>query len=107
MRDVWEFPRVSGDERHGHATPKPVAMMERVMRSSLRPSEIAFEPFAGSGSTIMGAEAAGRRCFAIELQPVFVDVICRRWRDASGEHARLGSPDGPTFDQVAEARAES
>jgi ParB-like chromosome segregation protein Spo0J len=47
MRDVWEFSRVIGNERHGHATPKPVAMMERVMRSSLPLGGICAEPFGG------------------------------------------------------------
>lgn len=106
MRDVWEFPRVTGDDRHGHATPKPVAMMERIMRSSARPGEVVLEPFAGSGSTLMGAEAAGRVCFALELQPVFVDVVCRRWKASTGEDARLGSPEGPTFEQIAVSRGE-
>jgi DNA modification methylase len=62
MRDVWEFSRVTGEERHGHATPKPVAMMERVMKSSLPKNGLCLEPFGGSGSTLMGAEKTGRRC---------------------------------------------
>jgi DNA modification methylase len=83
MRDVWESPRVAGADRHGHATPKPVAMMERVMRSSLRPGEICLEPFGGSGSTLIGAEKTGRRCFAMELTPAYVDVIVR-WHRPGG-----------------------
>lgn len=104
MRDVWEFSRVSGDERYGHATPKPVDMMERIMRSSLRPAEICYEPFAGTGSTLMGAEAAGRVCYAMELQGVFVDVVVRRWQASGGVEARLASSDGPTFSEVAKVR---
>jgi DNA modification methylase len=68
MTDVWEFPRVTGVERHGHATPKPVAMMERVMKSSLPKDGVCAEPFGGSGSTLMGAERAGRLCHTMELQ---------------------------------------
>jgi len=79
MRDVWEFPRVHGDERHGHATPKPVAMMERVARSSAPEGGLVVEPFGGSGSTLMGCEAAGRVCFTMELLPEWVDVIRRRY----------------------------
>lgn len=81
MRDVWEFPRVVGDERHGHATPKPVGMMERVMRTSLPEGGLCCEPFGGSGSTLMGAERTGRRCYTMELTPAYVDVIVRRWQD--------------------------
>ena len=79
MRDVWEFPRVTGDERHGHATPKPVAMMERVMKSSLPKGGLCLEPFGGSGATLMGAEKAGRICYTMELQGKYCDVIVRRW----------------------------
>ena len=52
MRDVWEFDRVVGDERHDHATPKPVAMMQRVMKSSLPLGGLCVEPFGGSGATL-------------------------------------------------------
>lgn len=107
MRDVWDFPRVTGDDRQGHATPKPVAMMQRVMLSSLRPGELALEPFAGSGSTLIGAELAGRRCFALELQGRYVDVTVRRWQQMTGRQARLvnGPLQGAPFDEVAALRA--
>ena len=49
MTEVWEFERVQGEERHGHATPKPVQMMERVMKSSAPENAIVVEPFLGSG----------------------------------------------------------
>jgi len=89
MRDVWEFSRVNGDERHGHATPKPAAMMERVMLSSLPKAGLCVEPFGGSGSTLMGAERTGRVCFAMELTPAYVDVIVKRWQQFTGKTATL------------------
>ena len=89
MRDVWEFSRVTGEERHGHATPKPVAMMERVMKSSLPKNGLCLEPFGGSGSTLMGAEKTGRRCFTMELDPKYVDVIVKRWEAFTGKTAVL------------------
>lgn len=89
MSDVWEFPRVSGDERHGHATPKPVAMMERIMKSSLPKGGICVEPFGGSGSTLLAAEKTGRICYTMELQAKYVDVIVRRWKNFTGNKARL------------------
>jgi DNA modification methylase len=95
MRDVWEFSRVTGQERHGHATPKPVAMMERVMKSSLPSGGLCVEPFGGSGSTLIGAEATGRACYAMELNPVYVDVIVKRWQQFTGKTATLESTGEP------------
>ena len=89
MRDVWEFGRVTGEERHGHATPKPVAMMERVMLSSLPKGGLCVEPFGGSGSTLMGAERTDRACYAMELNPVYCDVIVKRWQQFTGKTAKL------------------
>jgi len=104
MRDVWEFPRVTGDERHGHATPKPVAMMERVMKSSLPKGGLCLEPFGGSGATLIGAEKSGRVCYTMELQPKYVDVIVKRWQDFTGKHAVLESS-GETYDTLAKEEA--
>jgi len=89
MRDVWEFSRVIGDERHGHATPKPVDMMERVMLSSLPEGGLCAEPFGGSGSTLIGAETTGRVCYTMELQAKSCDVIVRRWQQFTGKRATL------------------
>jgi DNA modification methylase len=87
MRDVWEFPRVLGEERHGHATPKPVAMMERVMLSSLPVGGVCAEPFGGSGSTLIAAERTRRVCYTMELSPAYCDVIVTRWETATGKTA--------------------
>ena len=95
MRDVWEFGRVTGEERHGHATPKPVAMMERVMLSSLPKGGFCVEPFGGSGSTLMGAERTGRVCYAMELTPAYVDVIVKRWQQFTGKTATLEATGEP------------
>ena len=104
MTDVWKFQRVTGEERHGHATPKPVAMMERIMKSSTRPGDIVVEPFGGSGSTLIGCETTGRACYTMELQSHYVDVIALRWAKVSGGIPILEST-GQTFDEVAQARA--
>lgn len=99
MRDVWDFPRVTGDERHGHATPKPAAMMERVMLSSLGVGMLCLEPFGGSGSTLIGAQKTGRVCYSMELQPQYVDVAVKRWQAFVGQEATLEET-GETFSQV-------
>jgi len=104
MRDVWEFPRVVGDERHGHATPKPVALMERALKSSLREGGLCVEPFCGSGSTLIAAERTGRACFTMELQPHYVDVTIRRWQNFTGKEATHSS--GRTFSEIEASRHE-
>ncbi len=100
MRDVWEFDRVTGAERYGHATPKPVDMMERVMRTSLPRGGLCVEPFGGTGSTLMGAERTGRRCYTMELTPAYVDVIVRRWQNYTGKKA-VHAETGRLFDDCA------
>lgn len=87
MTDVWEYDRVTGEERQGHATPKPVKMMERVMKSSLPKGELCIEPFGGSGSTLMGAEKTNRKCYMMELDPKYIDVIIKRWEQYTGKKA--------------------
>ena len=99
MTDVWSFDRVSGADRHGHATPKPVVMMERIMKSSLPSGGLVVEPFGGSGSTLIGAEKTGRICFTMELQPKYCDVIVKRWQDFTGKKATHAET-GKTFDEV-------
>lgn len=87
MTEVWEFERVQGEERHGHATPKPVQMMERVMKSSAPENAIVAEPFLGSGSTLIAAEKTNRKCYGMELEPKYCDVIVKRWEDFTGKKA--------------------
>lgn len=99
MRDVWEFSRVTNAERFGHATPKPVAMMRRIMKSSLPPGGLCLEPFGGSGSTLIGAEETTRVCYTMELSPEYVDVIVRRWQDFTGKQATRVA-DKKKFNQV-------
>jgi len=91
MRDVWEYPIVTGEDRQGHATPKPVAMMERILKSSLPVGGLVVEPFGGSGSTLMGAEKSGRVCYTMELKPEYCDVIITRWQNFTGQEATLES----------------
>ena len=100
MRDVWEYPRVYGDDRYGHATPKPVAMMERALRSSTPEGSVVLEPFGGSGSTLIAADRIGRSAYVMEISPGYVDVICRRWQAATGV---LPIRNGEPVDMLADA----
>lgn len=89
MTDVWRFNRVTGAERYGHATPKPVALAARAVASSCPANGLVFEPFLGTGSTLIAAEITGRRCNGVELEPQFVDIVVRRWERHTGRKARL------------------
>jgi DNA modification methylase len=64
-----------------HPTMKPVALIEAMLRNSSRRGDIVLDPFAGSGSTLIACERLGRRCFAVELDPVYCDVIRRRYQE--------------------------
>ena len=102
---VWEVDwegksRVVGNE---HPTQKPLELFARPMRKHTQPGDICFEPFSGSGSQVIAAEQMKRRCFAIELEPVFVDVAVRRWQRQSGQEAVLDGSD-KTWRQVAAER---
>ena len=89
MTDVWEYPSVSGEERLGHATPKPLAMIERCIRSSSEENAIVIEPFLGSGTTLIAAEKTNRKCYGMEISPKYCDVIIQRWENATGQKAVL------------------
>ena len=83
---------------------KPVALMQRILRLYSAAGDAVFEPYAGSFTTGMACETMGRRCLAIELQPVYVDLSVRRWEKFTGKPATLQST-GKTFAQVSRERA--
>lgn len=103
--DVWSADwdgkaRPVGNE---HPTEKPVEIFARPMRKHTEPMDIVFEPFSGSGSQLSAAEQLGRRCYAMELSPIFVDVGVRRWQRLTGKEAVLEG-DGRTWREIAEER---
>jgi DNA modification methylase len=79
--DVWQIRR---DLSPVHPTQKPVEACALAIRNSCPPGGVVYEPFAGSGSTLIGAEMEGRRCFAMELDPGYCDVIRQRYADFTG-----------------------
>jgi len=79
MTDVWQYPRVKGDERLEHATPKPVEMIARIIKSSSPKKSIIIEPFLGSGSTLIACEQTDRICYGMEIEPKYVSVVILRW----------------------------
>jgi DNA modification methylase len=94
MTEVWQFERVTGEERHGHATPKPIEMMNRIIKSSSPDNALMIEPFLGSGSTMVAAHQLGRKCYGMELDPKYCQVIVDRMHklDPSLQIKRNGQP---------------
>ncbi len=86
-----------------HGTQKPVECMRRPMTNNSAVGDSIYEPFCGSGSTIIAAETAGRVCAAMELDPRYVDVAVLRWQAFAGQAAVLAGDDR-VFDDVAGAR---
>ena len=78
MTDVWDFPRVVGSERWGHATPKPVLLVARALKTSSPDGAVIHDPFLGSGTTMVAAHQLNRKCYGLELEPKYCDVIVRR-----------------------------
>jgi len=92
------------DDATIHSTQKPVECMRRPMVNHTSRGDLVYEPFSGSGTTIIAAESIGRVCLASELNPAYVDVAVLRWQAFAKGVARLGTPDGPTFAHVAAER---
>ncbi len=78
-----EKPKKNGD----HPTMKPIALCARAIQNSSKPGEIVLDPFGGSGSTLMACEQTGRACRTMEYDPVYAEVIIRRWEEFTGQKA--------------------
>jgi DNA modification methylase len=87
QKDLWRVKRDPKNQRI-HPTQKPVELAARAIRNHCAESGIVYEPFAGSGSTIMAAEELNRRCYAMELSPRFCDLIVERWQKETGKVAK-------------------
>jgi hypothetical protein len=85
---VWEVDTLPNTEdRPDHPTPKPLELFDIPLRQHTRAGEVSYEPFAGSGTQIIAAQRLGRRCFALEISPVYCDLIVRRFIAFAGESA--------------------
>jgi DNA modification methylase len=99
---IWRVPHRASET--GHSTQKPVECMRRPIENNSAPGDAVYEPFAGSGTTIIAAEMLGRHALAIELHPPYVDVCVERWQNFTGQTATLEG-DGRTFAGIRDARA--
>ena len=86
---LWSIPSRDQDAETVHGTQKPVECMRRPMLNNSSPGQAVYEPFCGSGSTLIAAETTGRVCHAMELDPAYVDVIVSRWQAFTGKDAVL------------------
>jgi len=93
------------DGKTVHGTQKPVECMRRPMENNSKPGDAVYEPFSGSGTTIIAAEMTGRHCCAVELNPAYVDLAVRRWQEFTGKEA-VHEASGVTFSAVGQQRAE-
>ena len=111
--DVWAYAvgpgfGQPGEEGHLaalHPTVKPTAMIADAVLDVTRRGDIVLDPFLGSGATLMACERTGRRCYGLELDPLYCDVIIRRWQSYTGGSARLATT-GEPFDAVSGARSQ-
>lgn len=94
---VWQIEHLKSDT--GHGTQKPVECMRRPIANNSLPGDFVYEPFSGSGTTIIAAEMLGRFARAVELNPAYVDVAILRWQKFTGRAATLEGP-GLTFENV-------
>lgn len=99
---VWNI-KSRDDAGVGHGTQKPVECMRRPMENNSVPGNAVYEPFSGSGTTIIAGEQSGRRVLAIELNPLYIDVAVKRWQEFTGRQATLQGAD-KTWEDVANDR---
>jgi DNA modification methylase len=103
---VWEiannnpFGNQQREQTWGHGTQKPVECMRRPIVNNSRPGQAIYDPFLGSGTSLIAAEMTGRICYGLELNPAYVDVIVRRWQVFTGR-AAMHHTSGQSFDESA------
>jgi DNA modification methylase len=88
----------------GHSAQKPVELMRRPILNHSERGELIYDPFLGSGTTIIAAELTERICYGLEIAPQYVDLIIRRWQLLTGRSALLET-DGRTFDEIGAERS--
>jgi DNA modification methylase len=109
--NVWTYPGINSfgqgrmEALQSHPTVKPTAMIADALLDCTVRGDAVLDPFAGSGSTVLAAEKVGRKAYAIEFEPRYVDVTVMRWQEATKRDATLDG-DGRTFSEIAALRTE-
>ena len=94
---VWDIEHRKSET--GHSTQKPVECMRRPIQNNSAAGDAVYDPFLGSGTTMIAAETTGRVCHGLEIDPAYVDVAVQRWQAFTGQEATC---EGMTFDQAAQ-----
>jgi DNA modification methylase len=106
--NVWNYPGVNtfghGDLKY-HPTVKPIGLVADAILDSTIRNDIVLDPFVGSGTTILAAERTNRRCYAIELDPLYVDTAIERWQRMTGSKAHTSL--GETYELLKSRRRTS
>ena len=100
---LWQIANKDQDADTVHGTQKPVECMRRPILNNSSPGQAIYEPFMGSGTTLIAAETTGRVCFGAELNPAYVDVAIARWQAFTGKDAVL-TESGETFAALSSKR---
>jgi DNA modification methylase len=100
---LWTIGNGGQDTATVHGTQKPVECMRRPMLNNSKPGQLVYDPFLGSGTTLIAAETTGRVCIGVEIEPLYVDVAIRRWQAFTGKKATLIS-NGRSFEEIAAER---
>ena len=103
---LWQIPSRDQDAKTVHGTQKPVECMRRPMLNNSSPGQAVYEPFSGSGTSIIAAETCGRISLSMELDPAYVDVAVLRWQAFTGQEATLDG-DGRSFAEIAAERSRA
>jgi DNA modification methylase len=101
---LWHIENRNQDAETVHSTQKPVECMRRPILNNSSPGQAVYEPFSGSGTTIIACEKEARIALAVELEPAYVDIAVMRWQNFTGKQAVLDG-DGRSFEEVALERA--
>jgi DNA modification methylase len=99
---LWQIANKDQDADTVHGTQKPVECMRRPILNNSSPGQAVYEPFMGSGTTLIAAETTARVCFGIELNPAYVDVAVQRWQQFTGQEAVLDGT-GESFADLADS----
>ena len=102
---LWQIDKPKKSET-GHSTQKPIECMLRPIENNSSAGQAVYEPFSGSGTTIIAGEMTGRHVYAVELNPAYVDVAVKRWQDFAGKTATLEG-DGRTFAEISEEKPKA
>ncbi len=101
---IWQIEHRKSET--GHSTQKPVECMKRPIENNSSPGQAVYEPFSGSGTTIIAGEMTGRHIYAIELNPAYVDVAVKRWQEFTGQEA-TNEQTGKTFNELSRGKLEA